>query len=165
MTASRLSLEGLPMDIAVALTRYGLAMNDCGGVELDDDNGFRRTGAAASHTRAELVAVIKRALTQVAPTLPYAQTITLGTSIETSEADARAPSALWLPLGDDFPEPHLHVHDVAHALVEHAQPKTCSCFDGMCRCEVVAGRTSSGLHCKAQLQDGLLPIGAMGQPR
>jgi hypothetical protein len=25
----------------------------------------------------------------------------------------------------------------------------CACFDGMCRCEVVNGRTRTGAHCKA----------------
>lgn len=165
MSAPRLSLEGLPIDLAVKLNQYGLAMTDCGSIAIGDEDAFRTTGVTASNARGALVSAIKAALAQGTPTLPYAGTITLDTPLETSEADARAPRPAFLPIGDDFPEPHLHVHDVAHALVEHAQPKTCSCFAGMCRCEVVDGRTPSGLHCKAQLQDGLLPIGAMERTR
>lgn len=93
MNAGHLSLEGLPMDIATALNRFGFAMSDCGGIEPGDTPAFIKTGTAAANRRAELVAAIKGALAVMAPApapapvLPHAQTVRLGYD------------------GDDFPEP------------------------------------------------------------
>ena len=53
--------------------------------------------------------------------------------------------------------------DVQQFLAEHPDPcqaNVCGCFDGMCRCQVVDGRTTTGAHCKAQLQDGLTTFGS-----
>ena len=156
MTAPRLSLEGLPMEISTALSRFFLAAVDAGGAKADDDEAsFLATGNACALRRGELVAAIKAAIAiSAAPTLLHAQHITLD-SLDTTEADARAPRPEFLPIGDDFPElPHA-TPAVGAVLRQVAAAQVCACFDGLCRCEVVDGRTATGAHCKAHLAPSL----------
>jgi hypothetical protein len=111
---------------------------------LDYRHEFRRALANA-HT-----AIVNAPLV-AAPILPHAQTIELGGALETSEAEARSPGALWLPLATPA------VEDV----LRRAAPRECACFDGMCRCEVINGRTSTGARCRAHLADTLTADGSV----
>jgi hypothetical protein len=112
---------------------------------LLDEHGFACSWSPMTEVRAK---ALHAAL--FPPALPHAQHIELG-SLETSEAEARSPGALWLPLATPA------VEDV----LRRAAPRECACFDGMCRCEVINGRTSTGARCRAHLADTLTADGSV----
>jgi len=62
---------------------------------------------------------------------------------------AIAPSIPDLPGRKPAPTVTAGVREDALAYTGPAPIAWCACFDGMCRCEVVAGRTSTGARCKA----------------
>lgn len=104
MNAARLSLEGIPRDIATAISRFGFAMNDCGGITVGDEAAFRKTGAVAALRRTELIEAIKSAITaKPAPSLPYAGSVRIGFG------------------GDDFPEPGFELRLPPFDSMEEAQ--------------------------------------------
>lgn len=93
----------------------------------------------------EADAILRELDAAIVPALHAAHHIALDGPLETGEADAlplgepwpRPSGALWLPIGDDMPEPHMHVHDVAHRLVERAEhdalPRATTAVGGVLR--------------------------------
>lgn len=113
---------------------------------LLDEHGFACAWSPMTELRAK---ALHEAL--FPPSLPHGQTIELS-ALETSEAEAYSPGALWLPLATPAVE----------EVLRRAAPRECACFDGMCRCDVVNGRTSTGARCKAHLAETLAADSAHG---